>query len=78
MITEGADEVLAAEFDGIHFQLARGFFDDALHHEGRFRAAGAAIGIDRRGVRIDRVDLAVDGGDVVLAGEKRAVEIRRH
>ena len=57
---------------------ARRHLDQALDHEGRLGPAGAAIGIDRRGVGVDAVDLAVDGGDVVLARQQRRVEIGRH
>ena len=45
---------------------------------GRLGPPGAAIGVDRRGVGVDRIDRAVDRGRLVLAGEQRRVQIGRH
>ncbi len=78
LVRELGDEVLAAEFSRIHLQFARSGFNEAFDQVGGFRAARPAIGIDRRGVGVDRIDLRVDGGDVVLARQQRGVEIGRH
>ena len=72
------DEVLLAQIGGIDAQFARGDLHQPLDHEGRLRAAGAAISVDRHGIGIDRIDLAIDRRDLILAGEQGAVEIGRH
>ena len=43
----GRDEVAAADLDLVDPSLPRRDIDQALHQEGRFRPAGAAIGIHR-------------------------------
>ena len=78
LVRERLDEVLLAQIGRIDAQLARADLDQPLDHEGRLRAAGAAIGVDRHGVGVDRVDLAIDRRDVVLARQQRGVEIGRH
>src|SRR3546814_10521552 len=67
-------EVLLAQFDRVHLQLARRRLDDALDHIGGFRPAGAAIGIHRRGVGEHRLDLGIDRRRGVLAGEQQRSE----
>ena len=77
-IRKFGDEVLAPDRRRIHLHVARRLFDDALDHVGGFRPAGAAVGIDRRGVGEHRLDLDVDRRRLVLAGQQGAVEDRRH
>ena len=67
LVREAADEILPPQLDRIERQFARADLNQPLDHEGRFRPAGAAIGIDRHGVGVDRIDLAIDRRDVVLA-----------
>ena len=74
----GRDQVAAPELGRVDAHLAGGDIDDALHHEGRFRAPGAAHRVDRRGVGVDRLDLAVDVLGGVLALQQGAVEVGRH
>ncbi len=78
LVGERPDEILLAQVGGIHAELARGDFDQPLHHIGRFRTAGAAIGVDRHGVGVDRVDLAIDVRDLVLARQQGGIEEGRH
>ena len=52
--------------------------DQALDQEGGFRAAGAAIGVDRDGVGEDGLHFDVDRGRLVGAGEEGAVEVGWH
>ena len=47
-------------------------------HVGRLGPAGAAVGVDRRGVGEHRRHLGVDRRRRVLAGEQRRVQDRRH
>ena len=72
------DEVCAPELCGVASRLTRRDLNQALDHESRLRAAGAAIGVDRRGVGVDPVDLAVDVGDPILSRQQRRVEICWH
>ena len=78
LVRKSLDEVCAAELGGVAPRLTRRDLNQTLDHESRLRAAGAAIGVDRRGVGVDPVDLAVDIGDPVLSRQQRRVEIRRH
>ena len=79
LIGEGVlrDEVLAAQLGRIAPGLARRRLDDGLEQIGRFRSPGAAVGVDRRGVGVDRIDRAVDRRRLVLTGEQRAVQVGR-
>ena len=77
-VREAGDEVLPPDLRRVHLHLARRLLDDALDHVGRLGPAGAAVGIDRRGVREHRLDLGVDRRRLVLAGEQGRVEDRRH
>ena len=78
LVRKRLDEVCAAELGGVAPRLTRRDLNQTLDDECRLRAAGAAIGVDRRGVGVDRVDLAIDIGDRVLARQQRRVKIRRH
>ena len=78
LVRERGDEVLAAELGRVAAGLACRHLHQALDHEGGLRPAGAAVGVDRRGVGVDAVHLAVDRGDIVLARQQRRVEIGRH
>ena len=68
----------ASELGGVLADFARRDFDQTLDDESRLGAASAAIGVDRRGGRVDRVDFDVDRGNVVLARKQRRIEERRH
>ena len=62
-------------------EVAAGAF--ACHADQRpVRLARYAVqhdfGIDRRGVGVDRIDLAIDLRNVILARQQRGVEIGRH
>ena len=74
----GLDEVLAAQFGGVEFEFGGCFVDQALDHVGRFRAAGAAIGIDRHGVREDAFRRRVERRDRVDADLHAGGRHRRH
>ena len=74
---ERGHEVLPAKFRRIVSGLASGYLHDTLHQESGLRAAGAANGVDRHGIRIDRVDLHVDCGNVVLARQQRGIKPSR-
>src|ERR1700722_17489982 len=78
LVRKSLDEVCAAELGGVAPRLTRRYLNQTLDHESRLRAAGAAIGVDRRSVGVDSVDLAVDIGDPVLSRQQRRVEIRWH
>ena len=45
----------------------RRHFDEAFDNECRFRTACAAIGVDRRRVRVNAINFRINGGNVVLA-----------
>ena len=75
---EAGDEVAPPEFRRIDLHFTRRRFNDSLDHIGRLGPPGAAIGINRRGIGINRVDLRIDGGNIVLARQQRGVEIGRH
>ncbi len=49
-----------------------------LDDERRLGTSGAAIGVDRRGVRQRRLHVGVDQRRRVLAGQQRGVEVGRH
>ena len=78
LIRERLDEILLAQVGGIHAELARADFDQTFDDVSRFRAAGAAIGVDRHGVGIDGVDLAIDVRDRVLTRQQGGIEEGRH
>ncbi len=61
----------------IHADLVGKEVHRPLDDIGRFRAAGPAVGVDERGVRVDARDLAVDIGELVWPGEHPRVERRR-
>ena len=74
LIRKRFDEVLAPQRRRLLTQFAGADFDEPFDHEGRFRASGAAIGIDRHRVGVNRVDLAVDVRDLILPGQQRRIE----
>ena len=80
----GAQQVDAADVGGAAAGLARRLLQQPLHDVGRFGAPGAAVGVDRGGVRhhaahavVDRRD-AVDAADDLAAGHRldRRPELR--
>ena len=71
------DEVLPPEVRRIHLQVAGRPFDQPLDDEGRLRPARTPIGVDRRGVGVDPVDLGVDRRDDVLTRQQGGVQIGR-
>ena len=78
LVGELRDVVPPAEFGWILTEFAGGSFDEPLDHESRLGPSGAAIGVDRGRIRVDRIDLAVDRRNVVLARQERGIEIGRH
>jgi hypothetical protein len=78
LMRELLDEIPAPQLGRVLAQFAGADFDQPLDHKGRFRAAGAAISVDRHGVGIDGIDLTIDLRDLVLARQQRGVEISRH
>ena len=52
--------------------------DDGLEQIGRLRPPGAAVGIDRRRVGVDRIDRAMDRRRLVLPGEQGGIQVGRH
>ena len=67
-----------AQLGRIDLQLARRLARRCARHVGRLGPAGAAIGVDRRGVGEHRLHLGVDRRRRVLAGQQRRVEDGRH
>ena len=67
------DEVAPAELHRVDLHLARRAIDEALDDIAGLRAPGAAIGVDRRGVGEDSLDLDIDRRRGVVAGEQGAV-----
>ena len=65
----GLDQVAAADLDRLDPQLARDEPDDALHHEGAVRPAGAAVRRHLHLVRVDHVELDVIVAEPVRPGE---------
>ena len=78
LVRKRIDEVLPPELGGILSGFTRCDFDNALDDERRLRAPRAAIGVDGRGVGVDRVDFAIDAWDRVLARKQRPIKIGRH
>ena len=72
------NEVAAADVGGIHVQFPRRRFHQAFHNVGGLGASSASVGIHRRRVGEERKHFHVDGRGFVLAGQERAVQIRRH
>jgi hypothetical protein len=77
LMREVLDEVALAQFRGVDAHFTGAHLGQALDHEGRLRPPGAAIGVDRHGVGVDRVDLAIDLRDRVLTRKQGRVEIGR-
>jgi hypothetical protein len=79
LVREGirGDEVLAAQIGRITPRLARCGLDDGLEQVGGLGLARAAIGVDRGGVGVHRIDRAIDRGRLVLPGEQRGGQIGR-
>ena len=73
----GRHEVAGAGLDRIAGHFPRAVLDQALDDVGDLRIAGAAIGVDRRGVGVDAEHPAMQRGDRVLAGEHGDAEERR-
>jgi hypothetical protein len=67
------DEVAPAQHHRVEPHLARGAVDEALHHVTGLWPPSAAIGIDRRGVGENALDLHIDRGGRVIAGEQGAI-----
>ena len=61
------DEIAFPQIGGIDLHLPRRHLDQPLDHEGRFRTSCATISIDRRGIGVDGIHLAIDVRNVVLA-----------
>ena len=73
----GRDEVLAPDLGLVHADLVGEQVHRPLDDVRRLGPAGAAVGVDERGVRVDADDLGVDVRDLVAAGQDAAVERRR-
>ena len=63
-----ANEMDSAHMAALIADIGEGDFDEPLHHECRFRATSAAIGIDRHRIGVDRVDPAIRLGNVIRPG----------
>ena len=74
LVRERRDEVAPADLGRVDLHLARRGLDQPLDDVGRLGAAGAAIGVHRRGVGEHRGHFAVDDRRRVLAGEQRRVQ----
>ena len=72
------DEVLTAQLRRIPAELLGRRFDDGLEQIGRLGPTSAAIGVDRCGIGVHRIDRAMDRRRLVLTGEQGRVEIGRH
>ena len=72
------DEVVPPDLDAIDAEIARRDIDQPPQREGGFRAAGAAIGVGRHGVRKNHLYLAVDRRGGIDAGEQRSIEVGRN
>jgi hypothetical protein len=72
------DKVAALEIDRIEAQLERGLVHQTLDQEAHFRAACAAVGIDRRGIGERRRHFGIDHRRGVLPREQRRVQNRRN
>ena len=75
---ELGDEVAPAQRCRIDLELPRRRLHQTFDQIARLGTAGAAIGVDRRGVGVDPDHLGMDRRDVVLARQQRRVEIGRH
>ncbi len=70
------DEIPAPDRIDRHAELARGRVDQPLEHVSRLGTPGAAIGIDRHGVGEDRAHTAMEGADIVKAGQHAGAAMR--
>ena len=68
------DEIARANFFGRDFKRARALVDQPLQDVGAFGPPGAAIGVDRHGMRVDAAAARIKRGDVVGAGRHRGAE----
>jgi hypothetical protein len=64
---ERLDEIAFAQIGWIDVHLPRRHLDQPFNHECGFRTSRAAIGVDRHSVGVDRVNLAINLRDIVLA-----------
>ena len=72
----GRDEVAPADLRPVHADLRREQVHRPLDDVGRLGPAGAAVGVDERGVRVDAGHLGVDVRDLVAARQDAGVERR--
>ncbi len=78
LMRERPHEVLAPQLGRVLADFPRADFDQPLDDEGRFRPPGAAIGVNRPSVGIDRIDLAIDVRNGVLPRQQGRIQIGRH
>jgi len=72
----GLDQIARAQLDDVDTEFARAVLDQPFDDEQTFGPACAAIGVDRRRVRIGTADAAMDRRDLVQLGKHRRVEKR--
>ena len=73
LVGELGNEIALADLVLREAQLPRGAGDNALEQVGGFRATGATVGVDWRGIGKPGVDFAVDLRGGVLAGQQGGV-----
>ena len=78
LVGELADEVLAADLDPVHPELARRLVDQPLEQVRRLGPPCAAQRVNRHRVGEERLDLAVDRRRGVRSREEDAVQVRRN
>ena len=74
----GLDEVPAPDLRRIDAHFPGRRFHAALHHVGRLRSTGTAVGVNRRGVGIEGLHFDVDRRRRVLPRHQRAIQICGH
>src|SRR5690242_15977121 len=72
----GLGEILAAELGRVHVELAGGAIHEALNVISRLGTSGAAVGVSGHLVGEDAYNFAVEGGNLVAAGQHERGELR--
>ena len=77
-VVERRNQIAPPDFSRVHTDLVREQIEEALEHERGFGTSGPAVRLDRRRVRVDAVDILLQGRHLVRAGQHQAMKNRRN